>query len=43
MNIQILSPLWGHEYLPLPTFIEKIRAAGYHDIETWVPDNFVIK
>jgi hypothetical protein len=39
MNIKLLSPLWGHEHLPLQTFLDKIRAAGYDGIDTWLPDN----
>jgi hypothetical protein len=37
VEIKILSPLWGHEHLPLETFLEKIRMAGYDGIDTWVP------
>lgn len=37
MEIKILSPLWGHEHMPLHTFLDKIRLAGYHGIDTWVP------
>lgn len=37
MEVKILSPLWGHEHLPLATFLEKIRAEGYDGIDTWVP------
>ncbi|GAA3983245.1 hypothetical protein [Mucilaginibacter dorajii] len=37
MEIKILSPLWGHEHLPLQTFLDKIRVAGYHGVDTWVP------
>jgi len=37
MEIKILSPLWGHEHLPLEAFLEKIRAEGYDGIDTWVP------
>ena len=39
MEIKILSPLWGHEYLPLKTFLEKIRLAGYDGLDTWMPAN----
>lgn len=37
MEIKILSPLWGHEHLPLESFLDKIRAEGYDGIDTWVP------
>jgi hypothetical protein len=37
MEIKLLCPLWGHEHLPLKTFLEKIRLAGYDGIDTWVP------
>lgn len=37
MEIKILSPLWGHEHLPIESFLEKIREAGYDGIDTWVP------
>ncbi|MFC0512872.1 sugar phosphate isomerase/epimerase family protein [Mucilaginibacter angelicae] len=37
MQIKILSPLWGHEHLPLKTFLDKIRVAGYDGIDTWLP------
>lgn len=37
MQIKILSPLWGNEHLPLKTFLDKIRIAGYDGIDTWVP------
>jgi sugar phosphate isomerase/epimerase len=39
MEIKILSPLWGHEHLPISDFLEKIRVAGYHGIDTWIPDD----
>ena len=39
MRIKILSPLWGHEHIPLKTFLYKVRTAGYDGVETWVPDS----
>ncbi|HVK97745.1 MAG TPA: hypothetical protein VM368_08005, partial [Flavisolibacter sp.] len=39
METKILSPLWGHEHLPLTDFLDKIRQSGYDGIDTWVPDN----
>lgn len=38
MEVKIFSPLWGHEHLPLKTFLDKIREEGYDGIDTWVPD-----
>ena len=37
MKIKLLSPLWGHEHLELKVFLEKIKAAGYDGIDTWIP------
>jgi sugar phosphate isomerase/epimerase len=37
MEIKILSPLWGHEHLELTIFLDKIKAAGYDGIDTWIP------
>lgn len=37
MEIKILSPLWGHEHLPLGGFLDKIKLAGYDGIDTWIP------
>jgi sugar phosphate isomerase/epimerase len=39
MKIKILSPLWGHEHLPLEKFLHKIKDAGYDGIDTWLPGN----
>ena len=39
MTIKILSPLWGHEHLPLLPFLDRIRAAGYDGIDTPVPED----
>jgi sugar phosphate isomerase/epimerase len=39
VTVKILSPLWGHEHLPLTSFLDRIRAAGYDGIDTWVPEN----
>ena len=38
MKIVILSPTWGHEHVPLKDFLDKIRAVGYHGVDTWIPD-----
>jgi len=43
MEIKILSPQWGHEHLELKTFLDKIKAAGYDGIDTWIPDNLADK
>ncbi|MHA4895618.1 sugar phosphate isomerase/epimerase family protein [Pedobacter sp. PWIIR3] len=37
MEIKILSPLWGHEHLPIASFLDKVTDAGYDGIETWIP------
>ncbi|WP_316847174.1 hypothetical protein [Pedobacter psychrodurus] len=37
MKIVLLSPTWGHEDLPITIFLDKVRAAGYHGVDTWVP------
>jgi hypothetical protein len=37
MKIKILSPQWGHEHLPLHSFLDKITAAGYDGVDTWIP------
>jgi hypothetical protein len=39
MQVKLLSPLWGHEHLPLQTFLDKVRQAGYDGIDTWMPEN----
>jgi len=39
MEIKLLSPQWGHEHLKLKTFLDKIRAAGYDGVDTWVPED----
>jgi sugar phosphate isomerase/epimerase len=39
MNIKLLSPFWGHEHLPLESFLDKIKGAGYDGFDTWVPDD----
>lgn len=39
MTIKILSPLWGHEHLPLKSFLKKVKEAGYDGVDTWLPDN----
>lgn len=39
MKILILSPLWGHEHMPLNLFLDKIRIAGFDGIDTWIPEN----
>jgi sugar phosphate isomerase/epimerase len=37
MKLLFLCPQWGHEHLPLEAFFQKVKAAGYDGIETWVP------
>ena len=37
MELLILCPQWGHEHLPFEEFCEKVKAAGYDGIETWLP------
>jgi hypothetical protein len=37
MEIKILSPQWGNEHLELKTFLDKIKAAGYDGVDTWIP------
>ena len=37
MIIKILSPQWGHERLPLITFLDEVRDAGYDGLEMWLP------
>jgi hypothetical protein len=39
LEIIILSPLWGHEHLPLVPFLESVRQAGYDGLDTWIPEN----
>ncbi|MBK0378442.1 apurinic/apyrimidinic endonuclease family protein [Mucilaginibacter segetis] len=39
MQIKILSPLWGHEHLKLKMFLDKIKAANYDGIDTWIPQD----
>jgi len=43
MKIKILSPLWGHEHLELPVFLDKIRMAGYDGIDTSIPTKAIKK
>ncbi|WP_377137155.1 sugar phosphate isomerase/epimerase [Mucilaginibacter lutimaris] len=38
MEIKILCPIWGHEHLPLFSFLEKVRIAGFDGLETWIPE-----
>lgn len=38
MKILILSPLWGHEHMPLNLFLDKIRVAGFDGIDTWTTE-----
>lgn len=37
MRVNILCPQWGHEHLDIAEFVEKVKAAGYDGIDTWVP------
>lgn len=39
MEIKILSPLWGHEHLPIDLFCKKVKEAGYDGIDTWIPED----
>lgn len=40
MKIKLLSPLWGHEYLPIKHFLDKVKTAGYDGVDTWIPENY---
>lgn len=37
MKIPILCPYWGHEYISIGIFLEKVHAVGYDGIDTWIP------
>ncbi len=39
MQVSLLSPQWGHEHLPLTQFLDKIKAAGYDGVDTWIPED----
>jgi sugar phosphate isomerase/epimerase len=39
MQLKILCPQWGHEHLPVEQFFEKVKAAGYDGVDTWLPEN----
>lgn len=39
MELKILCPLWGHEHLPIISFLEKVRHAGFDGFDTWIPEN----
>ncbi len=43
MKIKILCPLWGHEHLDQQVFLDKVRIAGYDGLDTWLPENAVLK
>lgn len=43
MDIKLLSPLWGHDHLPAQVFLDQVRSAGYHGIDTWVPADKVYR
>ncbi len=43
MKIKILSPLWGHEHISQPDFLEKIRLAGYDGFDMWLPEDRLLK
>ena len=43
MKIKILSPLWGHEHISQPDFLEKIRLAGYDGFDMWLPEDPLLK
>ncbi|TDQ06627.1 sugar phosphate isomerase/epimerase [Pedobacter metabolipauper] len=38
MKVKILSPLWGHEHLPMKEFLDQIKDAGYDGVDTWIPE-----
>jgi len=37
MIIKFLSPQWGHEQVPIISFLDQVRAVGYDGIEMWMP------
>lgn len=39
MELKILSSLWGHEHLPIVSFLENVRLAGFDGFDTWIPGN----
>lgn len=39
MELKILCTLWGHEHLPVVSFLEKARHAGFDGFDTWIPQN----
>ncbi|RVT97350.1 sugar phosphate isomerase/epimerase [Mucilaginibacter limnophilus] len=39
MDIKILCPQWGYEHAEVIAFMDKIKLAGYHGIDTWVPQD----
>ena len=38
MEIKILSPVWGHEHVPIEDFALRIKEAGFDGLDTWVPE-----
>lgn len=38
MEIRILSALWGYEEQPLEAILDRIAAAGYDGVDTFMPD-----
>ncbi|QHS56484.1 sugar phosphate isomerase/epimerase [Mucilaginibacter sp. 14171R-50] len=41
MELKILCPLWGHGHLPIFSFLEKVRSAGFDGFDTWIPEDKV--
>ncbi|MBC7423694.1 MAG: sugar phosphate isomerase/epimerase [Ferruginibacter sp.] len=39
MQLKVLCPQWGHEYLPVEDFFIKVKSAGYDGVDTWLPEN----
>ncbi len=39
MELKILSPLWGHEHVPVIQFLDKVRNAGFDGFDTWIPED----
>ncbi|HEX3933269.1 MAG TPA: hypothetical protein VHW43_01230 [Puia sp.] len=39
MDIKILCPLWGHEHVETGVFIDRVKAAGYHGLDAWIPED----
>lgn len=39
MNILFLCMQWGHEHLDTEDFFVKVKAAGYDEVDTWLPED----